>query len=55
MVLVSITESGLALLERLDGPVGQYTGAVMAGLSPHKLRELCALLDQVRAGIQPFP
>jgi DNA-binding MarR family transcriptional regulator len=55
VVLVSITEAGLALLERLDGPVERYLSAVMAGLSPQKLRELCVLLDQVRAGILPFP
>ena len=55
IVLVSITEDGLAMLERLDDPVERYTAAVMAGLSPQKLRELCVLLDQVRAGIRPFP
>src|SRR5215212_4402159 len=40
VVLVSITDEGLALLERLDGPVERYTSAVMAGLNPQKLREL---------------
>ena len=55
VVLVAITDAGLALLERLEGPVSQYISSVMAGLGPQKLRELCALLDQLRAGIRPFP
>ena len=55
VVLVRITDAGLALLARLDEPVSQYTRSVMAGLAPQQLRELCRLLDEVRAGIQPFP
>jgi DNA-binding MarR family transcriptional regulator len=55
VVLVSITDAGLALLERLEQPVHQNMRAVMAGLSQQKMRELCVLLDEIRAGIQPFP
>jgi DNA-binding MarR family transcriptional regulator len=55
VVLVRITEAGLALLGRLDEPIRLQTRAVMEGLSQQKLRELCVLLDEVRAGIQPFP
>lgn len=55
VVRVGITGKGLALLERLDGPVDRYTRAVMGGLTQHQMRDLCLLLDEVRAGIQPFP
>ena len=55
VVLVEITPAGLALLERLDGPVDRYVHAAMAGLTPAQLHELDALLNEVRAGIQPFP
>jgi MarR family transcriptional regulator, organic hydroperoxide resistance regulator len=55
VVLVRITHSGLALLARLDEPADRYTRSVMAGLNPQRLRELCSLLDEVRAGIDPFP
>lgn len=55
VVLVEITPAGLALLQRLDGPVDRYVHAAMAGLTPAQLHELDALLNEVRAGIQPFP
>jgi DNA-binding MarR family transcriptional regulator len=55
VVLVRITDSGLALLARLDDPADRYTKSVMAGLSPDRLRELCRLLDEVRGGIRGFP
>jgi DNA-binding MarR family transcriptional regulator len=55
VVFVSITKAGLALLERLDEPVDRYSHAVMAGLTVKQLRELEALLDHLRAGLQPFP
>jgi DNA-binding MarR family transcriptional regulator len=55
VVLVRITDAGLTLLERLDEPADRYTRSVMAGLSAQRLRELCSLLDEVRAGIRPFP
>src|SRR3954469_24508840 len=55
VVLVRITDAGLALLARLDQPADRYTKSVMAGLSPDRLRQLCSLLDEVRAGISAFP
>ncbi len=55
VVLVEITEEGLELLERLDEQVDRYTRAVMAGLSPQQLRTLDVLLNEIRAGMQPFP
>jgi DNA-binding MarR family transcriptional regulator len=55
VVFVSITKAGLTLLERLDEPVDRYSHAVMAGLTVKQLRELEALLDHLRAGLQPFP
>jgi MarR family transcriptional regulator, organic hydroperoxide resistance regulator len=55
VVLVRITDAGLALLARLDEPVERHTKSVMAGLSPRQLRELCGLLDEVRGGMLPFP
>ena len=55
VVLVEITAAGLALLTRLDGPAGQSTEAAMAGLKPQQLRTLDTLLNEVRAGIRPYP
>lgn len=55
VVLVQITEAGLALLDRLEQPVDQYTRAAMAGLTPQQLRTLDTLLNEIRAGMQPFP
>src|SRR5919106_4541376 len=37
VVLVRITDAGLALLARLDEPVDRYTRSVMAGLSTPRL------------------
>jgi DNA-binding MarR family transcriptional regulator len=55
VVLVEIAEPGLALLSRLDEPVLESTAAAMAGLKPQQLRALDTLLNEVRAGIRPFP
>jgi DNA-binding MarR family transcriptional regulator len=55
VVLVEITGPGLALLARLDGPAGEATEAAMAGLKPQQLRTLDTLLNEVRAGIRPYP
>jgi DNA-binding MarR family transcriptional regulator len=55
VVLVEITGAGLALLARLDGPVVDQTKSVMAGLNQQQLRTLDTLLNEVRAGIRPFP
>jgi DNA-binding MarR family transcriptional regulator len=55
VVLVEISAAGLALLGRLDGPAGESTEAAMAGLKPQQLRTLDTLLNEVRAGIRPYP
>jgi DNA-binding MarR family transcriptional regulator len=55
VVLVEITGAGLALLARLDEPVLGYVASAMAGLKPQQLRTLDTLLDEVRAGIKPYP
>jgi DNA-binding MarR family transcriptional regulator len=55
VVLVEISAAGLALLSRLDGPAGESTEAAMAGLKPQQLRTLDTLLNEVRAGIRPYP
>jgi DNA-binding MarR family transcriptional regulator len=55
VVLVEITGAGLAMLSRLDGPAGESTEAAMAGLKPPQLRTLDTLLNEVRAGIRPYP
>jgi DNA-binding MarR family transcriptional regulator len=55
VVLVEITGAGLALLSRLDMPAGDYTESAMAGLKPHQLRTLDTLLNEVRAGVRPYP
>ena len=52
---LEITPDGLALLARLDEQVDRYTKAVMAGLTAQELRSLDGLLNEVRAGIEPFP
>ena len=55
VVLVEITAAGLALLSRLDQPVLEYVDAAMAGLKPQQLRALDTLLNEVRAGLRPYP
>ena len=55
VVLVEITGAGLALLARLDEPVLEYVASAMAGLKPQQLRTLDTLLNEVRAGIKPYP
>ncbi|HET6837933.1 MAG TPA: MarR family transcriptional regulator [Gemmatimonadales bacterium] len=55
VVLVEITGAGLAMLARLDEPSLESTAAAMAGLRPEQLRTLDALLNKIRAGIQPYP
>jgi DNA-binding MarR family transcriptional regulator len=55
VVLVEITGSGLAMLARLDRPVLEQLNAAMAGLNQQQLRTLDTLLNEVRAGIQPYP
>jgi DNA-binding MarR family transcriptional regulator len=55
VVLVEITGAGLALLSRLDEPSIEHTNAAMAGLQPSQLRTLDTLLNEVRAGIEPYP
>jgi hypothetical protein len=36
-------------------PVLEYVNAAMAGLKPQQLRTLDTLLNEVRAGIRPYP
>lgn len=55
VVLVEITAAGLALLSRLDRPAAKSTEAAMAGLKPQQLRTLDTLLNEIRAGIKPYP
>jgi DNA-binding MarR family transcriptional regulator len=55
VVLVEVTGAGLALLTRLDTPAGEYTDSAMAGLKPQQLRTLDTLLNEVRAGVRPYP
>jgi DNA-binding MarR family transcriptional regulator len=55
VVLVEITGAGLSLLSRLDRPAGDSTDAAMAGLTPDQLRILDTLLNEVRAGMRPYP
>jgi DNA-binding MarR family transcriptional regulator len=55
VVLVEITGTGLTLLSRLDQQVTQHIVAAMAGLKPQQLRALDTLLNEIRAGIRPFP
>jgi DNA-binding MarR family transcriptional regulator len=43
-----ITESGLELLTRLDGPVDKADAAAFEGLEPAELDELVRILDLVR-------
>ena len=55
VVRVEITGAGLAMLARLDKPSIDQIDAVMAGLQPQQLRSLDTLLNEVRAGIRPYP
>jgi len=55
VVLVSITDAGLAVLDRLGDATDKHVHAAMAGLTPGQLRELDTLLNEVRAGMKPFP
>ncbi len=50
-VVCQITPSGLALLERLDGPVDEVNVAALAMLSGEEQQALVELLGAVRAGI----
>jgi DNA-binding MarR family transcriptional regulator len=45
-----ITAEGLALLERLDGPVDEAHDHALDALSQQKQEQLVALLDEIRAG-----
>jgi DNA-binding MarR family transcriptional regulator len=49
VVLTRITESGLVLLARLDGPVAELSRRRLGALSDGDLRSLIHLLDAVRA------
>src|SRR5919112_3267332 len=44
VVLVRVTDAGMALLARLDDPADRYTKSVMAGVRPDRLRGVCRLL-----------
>ena len=48
-----ITEKGLGLLERLDGPVNEFDDALSDVLDEQELVELIAYLDRVRAHFTP--
>ncbi|NNF06093.1 MAG: MarR family transcriptional regulator [Candidatus Eisenbacteria bacterium] len=48
VVLLKITEQGLALLEGLDAPVKLATKEAMRGLDTEQLKQLCHLLNLLR-------
>lgn len=50
-VLCSITPAGLALLARLDEPVASSDARLLGGLTPERLAQLIALLDDLRAHV----
>lgn len=50
-VFCRITTEGLALLERLDEPVGGADHAALASLSDHELAQLLELLEKTRTGM----
>ncbi|MDQ3755213.1 MAG: MarR family transcriptional regulator [Acidobacteriota bacterium] len=47
-----ITKQGLALLARLDKPVGEADRAAFAALNQRELAQLVALLERVRAALE---
>jgi len=47
-VLCEITRKGLALLEELDGPIGQADDEALGGISGADLESLIRILDAVR-------
>lgn len=49
-VLCSITDEGLRLLERLDGPLDEADEALTRQLDPSELETLLRMLERVRTG-----
>jgi len=52
-VLVTITESGVALLDRLEGPLKECHARQLEHLSKAELKELCQLLRKARQPHEP--
>lgn len=53
-VLCSITETGLAALAQLDGPVVEVTRQAFAPLGDERTDQLIRLLDALREGLAPI-
>ena len=51
-VTCRVTETGLALLARLDAPVAEAERVALAGLTQAQLQQLIMLLDRTRNGLQ---
>lgn len=54
-VRLFITQDGLDMVERLDDTVDEFLRHTLAGLGEKDLRKLTALLEDLRAGMLPFP
>jgi len=50
MLCTAITDAGLQLLRKLDGPVGRVHREQLKHMPPKQLETLCALADAVRGG-----
>ena len=48
VVLVAVTEAGLALVDRLDRPIAELNRTQLGHLSPQEQAQLVALLDKAR-------
>lgn len=55
IVKLYITDKGLEMLERLDPAADEFLTGALGALGPKKLRQLSNLLNEARAGFQPFP
>ncbi len=53
VIVLRISEPGLALLERLDRPVEQFSRKVMAGLDTKDTKRLIGLLGQLCETVEP--
>ena len=55
VVKLFIAPKGLEMLTRLDPAVEQFLKQALGGLGPKRLKQLCELLGEVRAGFREFP
>lgn len=55
VVRLFITQAGLKMLGRLDGPVQVFVAQALGGIGRQRLQQLRELLESVRERMRPFP